>query len=162
MKPLVLLDVDGVVNDLTHWTQAEMAEMGMTTFVSNGYTIRMPKYMPELVQSLVDNCEVHWCSTWRERANLDIAGMLGIPHLPVVTDGTDQRVTSWKHGAATPLVLEALGQGRKVYWIEDFYGKLPPMPKGTVFVDTASDSWSPVLRPEDLPMGLRFEKELLP
>jgi len=123
-RPLVLLDVDGVINDLTSLQRFYVPHQ-ITVIDSHGFKVHIPDYMPDLIQRLVTNCEVYWCSTWRERANDEIAGHLGIPSLPVVTNGSDRRVVDWKEAAARPLVQKALGEGRDVYWIEDHAGYQP-------------------------------------
>jgi hypothetical protein len=52
----------------------------------------------------------------------------------------------WKAAAAKDLVAEALEAGRRVLWIEDFWGRLPidEMPAGTEYVDT-TDGWDGAL-----------------
>lgn len=138
-RPLVLLDVDGVINDL----KCLWGDVPDDRFVlrSNGFSVFVPDYMPALVQWLCSVAEVHWCTTWRHRANSEIARHLGIGPLPVVDDGTNDRRVDWKAAAAFSLVEQALDAGRRVVWIEDFYGRPPVkhMPAGVEFVDTARD-----------------------
>lgn len=112
MRPLVLLDVDGVVNALTGAVPV--------SFKAMGYPIRMPDYMPGLVQKLVAHNEVMWCTTWRNDANTHLTRYLGIEPLAVVDDGTEDRYVDWKVAAARPYVRKALMDGRRVCWIEDF------------------------------------------
>jgi len=156
-RPLVLLDVDGVINDLgalrgTHrpWVTER--------FDSHGYLIHCPDYMPGLVQELARLCEIHWCTTWRHRANDEISDHLGVEPFPVIDDASGQRDVSWKASTAYRLAAEALENGRRVIWIEDFAGDLPigDMPEGVEFVDTAADCEF-VLLPEHLPSGLTPE-----
>lgn len=139
-RPLVLLDVDGVINDLDYGRRDN--DRNHVLVGSHGYLVAIPDYMPTLVQWLCEVADVHWCTTWRERANDDIATHLGIEPLPVVDDGTRDRHVSWKAAAAYPLAEKALADGRRVLWIEDFYGETPSadMPAGVEFVDTASPS----------------------
>jgi hypothetical protein len=152
MQPLVLLDVDGVINDL-----GALCGVGRSHEIevirSNGYAVHIPAYMPGLIREITANAEVWWCTTWRQRANGEIAAHLGIGTLPVVDDGTRVRDVGWKAAAASRLIAEALDQGRPVYWIEDFYGNPPRehVPSGVVFIDTAADTHDPVLRRSQLP-----------
>jgi hypothetical protein len=152
-RPLVLLDVDGVINDLgALYRQPD--ERTHQVVRSNGYRVVVPKYMPVLIQWLCGVADVHWCTTWRHRANDEIAAHLGISTLPVVDDGTDDRQTGWKAAAAYDLAAAALAEGRRVLWIEDFYGDLPhvKMPRGVEFLDTAADDeMDAVLTPEMIP-----------
>ena len=151
MKPLVLLDVDGVINDLEalYRYQARDHE-GYAVVLSHGFYLHIPDYMPELIQRLVEANEVWWCTTWRERANDELRKFLGIPELPVVTDGTERRVTDWKAWAAEPSVQEAVESGRKVAWIEDFGGYQPDWDfwPEVEFIDTVPTG--SVLRPESI------------
>lgn len=140
-RPLVLLDVDGVINDLKGLRRGSTNTATHTTVTSHGFRVVVPHYMPVLIQWLCSVADVHWCTTWRHRANDDIAAHLGIPALPVVDDGTDDRHVGWKAAAARDLAAAALAEGRRVLWIEDFYDDPPidEMPPGVEFLDTASD-----------------------
>ncbi len=91
--------------------------------------------MPELVQTLVDECEVWWCTTWRSFANDEIATYLGIEPLPFIDDGTRSAGTAWKAGAAASTIEADQAEGRPVVWIEDFNGDFPDV-DGVVFIDT--------------------------
>ena len=155
-RPLVLLDVDGVINDLE--VLAGQRRPWRTDLVhSNGFAVMVPDYMPALIQTLVDTCEVWWCTTWRDLANSEIASHLGIPHLPVVTDGSISRCVDWKAAAARELVSAAIEDGRSVYWIEDFHGDPPTgeLPDGVVYIDTTLRDPRCVLHEDDLPTELR-------
>ena len=156
MKPLVLLDVDGVINDLGALYGLNRV-YDIDVISSNGFRVHIPAYMPALIRQLVETAEVWWCTTWRSNANLEIASHLGIGPLPVIDDGSGRRSVDWKAAAALPLVTAALAEGRTVYWIEDFYGQLPTseLPAGVVFIDTAAATRNPVLLPGDLPSELR-------
>jgi hypothetical protein len=145
-RPLVLLDVDGVVNALEPHVVATQRHQ------ADGYTLEIPDYLPSLVAHLTTVAEVWWCTTWRHAANLHISPLLGIGSLPVVDDGSESRYVEWKAAAAKPLVESALAAGRAVVWVEDFYGYPPvaELPPGVQFVDTTVDD-SFVLRPEHLP-----------
>jgi hypothetical protein len=153
-RPLVLLDVDGVINDaemlvairLADDSEAAAEQLEIDVIESHGHHVAVPRYMPGLIQALVAECEVLWCSTWRSFANDEIAAHLGIGPLLVVDDGTLSAGTAWKAGAARPAINDALAAGRPVIWIEDFGGTFPDI-DGVTFIDTAE--WG-VLRPIDL------------
>ena len=161
MKPLVFLDVDGVINDIGSLYGGHR-DFAVYFVKSHGHTVHIPEYMPQLIQKLTENCEVHWLTTWRERANDEIVEALGIDPLPVVTDGSMERTTSWKTGAAFPIALKALKEGREVWWIEDFYKFIPTheMPRGVKYVDTAAISNKPVLLPMMMPKHLIGDAEI--
>lgn len=151
MRPLVLLDVDGVINDLGS-CMGRARPWGVDVIQSHGYWVCIPDYMPDLIQRIGEMAEVHWCTTWRARANDEIAAHLGVGPLPVVDDGTGVRATYWKATAAFDLAARALVDGRRVIWIEDFYGRPPvdEMPIGVEFVDTGRSHFDAVLLPEQV------------
>lgn len=125
MKPLVLMDVDGVVNDLValrHYAGEPSDDHFVFPAVAHGqeYAVYIPRYMPELFQELVTVAEVWWLTTWRTYANGAITNVLGIDPLFAIDDGTTERMVGWKWSAAQKMVTEAIESGRTVYWVEDF------------------------------------------
>ncbi len=124
---------------------------------SGGYRIHVPDYTRALIRRIVENAEVWWCTTWRHRANDEIATFLGIGPLPFVDDGSAIRSVDWKAAAARPLIDRALAERREVYWIEDFYGEplVGEVPSAVRFIDTAPDGGADaVLTPEMIPSVL--------
>jgi len=158
-RPLVLLDVDGVINDLGV-ADGQSRSYGIHELESNGFTLHIPDYMPELIQGLLAVADVWWCTTWLHDANAEVATHLGIDQLPVIEAGAGDG-PDWKVEGSKELVTDALAAGGQVYWIEDFEGSPPSldMPDGVVFIDTAVDRDGPVLRPADLADMLRVANE---
>jgi hypothetical protein len=116
-KPLVLLDVDGVINQYRlHGSRAEVLE-----FIVDGYGITVSHEVAQFLPLLVERAEVVWLTTWRSRAN-EIGRLLGLPSLPAMDDGGWGRTTSWKWPTAQRRVLAEIASGRRVMWIEDFAG----------------------------------------
>ena len=154
-RPLILLDVDGVVNDIGSHL-GRWRSWASRIVRSHGFVIVIPEFMPALIQYLDLIGEVVWCTTWRTRANDDIAPALGVGPFEAIDDGTHRRDVDWKAGAAFRRADEALAEGRRVIWIEDFAGYVPAaeMPPGVEFVDTAADG-EYVFLPEHLPADLR-------
>ena len=158
-RPLVLLDIDGVLHDRSallevRWSDdpREAADrLDVTVITSHGHRLAFPRYMPELVQHLAGAAELWWCTTWRHRANDEIRDHLGIDPLPVVDDGTRSVGLDWKVRTATPLIYEALTHDRTVYWIEDFHGIYPEFEHRVTYVDTGATG---ILRWSDLPDDL--------
>lgn len=154
-KPLLLLDIDGVVNNLEavmrlrplkEDAEARAEQLGVDLVWSHGFWFAIPHEMPALVQELTSRFETWWCTRWREHANDEIAKHLGVGPFPVVDDGADSFGGAWKIEAARPLIMEAIAAGREVVWIEDFKGRIPDI-RGVTYVDTGERgflSWSDI------------------
>lgn len=116
MRPIILLDVDGVLNALhppfrapdtwNDWQQAEI----------EGFTIT---YSPEMGRRLLAlEADIHWLTTWEHMANKYISPLLGFPEFPVVErEEFDKTHTWWKSGAAELFMFSNLG--RPMLWIDD-------------------------------------------
>ena len=142
-RPLVLLDVDGVINDLWSQTGAQMPYPVMQVHAGQ-FALHIPEYMPGLIQALVAMAEVRWCTTWEHDANLHVAPVLGIDPLEVIELDP---LTGRKPGVARPHLWRAHGASRATFWIEDFDRRPRGMPPDTVLIDTTPNG---VLRPQDL------------
>lgn len=153
----VFLDVDGVINSLNHLFTHGDINFDSPTFPykANGYTVWVPDYMSELIQSIHKSTDLYWLTTWREEANNWISPILAIPNnIPVITDSTRERSVSWKFGAARPVAQRLHEQGQKIYWIEDFGAHLSPsLTEFLTYVNTDSRNEG-VLLPQHLPVEL--------
>lgn len=125
-RPLVFLDIDGVIN----WSPAplhldrETRKVLYQELRLSGdrlwANIRLPYWMPKLVNHLTDVAEVVWLTAWQEAANPLIAPVLGIRPLPTLVEGTQRRDVYWKSPTMRPIAIQAHKRGREVMWIEDF------------------------------------------
>ncbi len=125
LKPLVLLDIDGVINAYPNeGTEAyKLAWARMAVFIGED-TVEALKTIFERA------ADVLWCTAWRERANVEPMEFLrdyrmtDKTHLGVITDGGSFGTwnTGWKLEAVkkSDVVKQAVQDGRPVYWIEDF------------------------------------------
>lgn len=139
----MLLDVDGVINDLGS-LRGKHRNFEVYSVEAGGFTLHIPGYMPDLIGRLCLAAEVMWLTTWEHQANQHIAPLLGIDPLPVVELDP---ITRLKPSVARPHLWRAHGAGRKSFWIEDFV-KLPRgMPDTTTLLDTTPNG---VLLAEDL------------
>lgn len=155
MKPLVLLDVDGVLN---WWSDGEVREpMGLR---KEGQ-VWFPEWMPQLVQDLVSRCEVVWCTAWRHVANDIIAPLMGIDPLPVID--AEGAGAEWKLGAVVEF-LAGRDPAQPVVWVEDFdsswrflwpHEVMGALRGRVTFVDTSAVG---MVRREDL--GMLFDEEV--
>ena len=133
LKPLALLDVDGVINSWPPLDEPDFSPMWQH------YQITISNETVKALKALFDDAhEVMWCSTWRESANdwplpwMNEVGVTSETRLRVVTDHKDTWEPSWKMQAVreNTIVLAALREGRPVIWFEDFGWDYP-------------DSWHP-------------------
>ena len=144
MKPLILLDFDGVVNS---WTVREPPHAAVIE--SEQDMVAIPHETVAALRVLFDLAEeVLWCSARRETSNkwIGTSGvwnppLLGVELLGVVTDGRSFQeagfTTEWKLEAvkADPRVLDALDEQRPVWWIEDFEWSMRAARSGIKYTD---------------------------
>lgn len=118
MKPLVLLDVDGVLNPTGHPPTLDFRRY-QCTVDGHAYTVHLnPRHGPRLLElALRTGAELVWATTWEEHANEWIAPRLGLPRLPVVALGRDR---SSEHGEMfkTRYVADHVGR-RPFVWFDD-------------------------------------------
>ena len=113
-RPLLLLDVDGVLNILG-------AGDGSPTecFGASGHLIRHRTDLPELLARLRARFELVWATAWEQRANTGIAPRLGLPELPVIcfSQHPGRALPTWK----LPAVISHVGR-RAFAWVDDVLG----------------------------------------
>jgi hypothetical protein len=126
-QPLLLIDVDGVLNSFggpyggrpapDGYIQHRLRDRSFTDsdgrpWVQGGLRVWLnPAHGPMLL-ALADRFELAWCTAWRETANQYISPVIGLPELPVVPlpDGW-QTLTGthwkwpgvWDYAASRPL-----------------------------------------------------------
>ena len=149
-RPLVLLDVDGVLNALgsegglpTAWPQWRI---GFATADGTSWPIT---YAPDLIQRLLTlvetyNVDLQWLTTWGSEANGGLRRLLGLPELAVAAslDDTAQGSSTvstslagatpsapshtgqdwWKHQAV--VTLRTRWPTRTIIWIDDELAEL--------------------------------------
>lgn len=130
-KPILLLDVDGVINCFgSIWTPEYDAEHfdGGGPRAVNGFEVRMRHETPDLIRKLGKAFDVVWCTAWMEEAHPAFQEWLGLPEEPwphiefVGWNGMLKAGGSWKlhHVAAW---LEEFAPDRPVVWIDDDLGQ---------------------------------------
>jgi hypothetical protein len=139
-RPLVLMDVPGVVADATVSGETEGA--GREEPV-------IPSHMPALVRHLVEVAEVCWSTPLDEELNVELAERLGVDPLPCI-EADEYGMTE---PAARELLWKAASAGRPTFRIENVSSEIPSrLPDSTVLVNISPDK---VLRSEHLPPVLR-------
>lgn len=85
-KPLLLLDVDGVLNAFQPARPHTVRKLGGRTHngVFTPYTVRFDNEIVEMIDALAEHFEIHWATMWNHKANTEIAAALGVDHSPVM------------------------------------------------------------------------------
>lgn len=117
MKPLLLLDVDGVFNPTASRRWLDQSDFRKrNTTVANGFTYPVwinRAHGKQILDLATDHdLELVWCTTWEHEANQFIGPRLGLPELPVIKFGW--KGMTWKFGA----VLDYAGD-RPLAWFDD-------------------------------------------
>ncbi|WP_113704512.1 HAD domain-containing protein [Nonomuraea lactucae] len=117
MKPLLLIDVDGVLNPFGR------PEPGFRryrcTLGREVYTVHLnPRHGARLLElALATGAELVWATTWEHHANEWIAPRIGLPPLPVVPMGPVQE-SELGEMFKTPHVAEYV-ESRPFVWFDD-------------------------------------------
>ena len=145
-RPLVLIDVIGVVSDTTKPDDPE-GEASQTGTEDDVLVI--PPYMSSLVAHLIEVADVRWSAPVDEELDAQLTTMLGVGPLPSV-EADDYGLTE---PAAREMLWKAASAGRATYRIENVSSELPSrLPDSTVLINIAPDK---VLRADHLPPELR-------
>jgi hypothetical protein len=115
--PLLLLDVDGVLNPLGKRTRGHrrydltLDEETYTVFLDRRHGAKL------LALAAETGAELVWATTWEHWANEWIGPRIGLPRLPVIELGDDSPVT---HGEMfkTPYVADYV-RHRPFVWFDD-------------------------------------------
>lgn len=117
MRPILLLDVDGVLNPVPFTTTWSSDWEFLPEFISSEESGMWPlNVSAEMAMAITDlGCDVRWLTTWGDHAHDNIGAAFGWRLLPVVAQ-PDRRSFSWKVKAATEILSEP---GPPVVWIDD-------------------------------------------
>lgn len=88
MRPLIAVDVDGVLNQLSKTEEPEPGwRDAYVSMYGSVFRIRHNKSHGEKLLALAADtgAELVWCTTWEDQANEHIAPLVGLPKLPVVS-----------------------------------------------------------------------------
>jgi hypothetical protein len=116
-RPLLLLDVDGVLNPFAALGCPEGFQEHV--FVPLDDPVWLSAAHGEWLTGLADSFELIWATAWEERANITIGPALNLPILPVITflwESTGPDVPIGK----LPAVSAYVGD-RAAAWIDDVH-----------------------------------------
>lgn len=90
MQPLVLVDVDGVLNALgppddswPDWQRGSAVALGRV------WPIRWSPSVTAAVDAWRERADVQWLTTWEHAANGELRALVGLPELPVAGTAAD-------------------------------------------------------------------------
>ncbi len=143
--PLVLLDVDGVLNAVQAWGRSDAWDdwrTGRATAEGRSFPITWSPTVVEAVRSWQALAEVQWLTTWGHDANASLRHLLGLPELPVAgtyddVDGPagEADADGAAHASVAPAAPDRLtgrwwkldvvrrivrtGEPRRIVWLDD-------------------------------------------
>jgi hypothetical protein len=112
-RPLLILDVDGVLLPLTRDSSAP-APSGFRAARAWSFDVLVPVHLPSALGEFAASFELVWCSDWEHAANREVAPLFGLPELPTLTRGRGRGGGWWKLDA----VREYAGE-RPLVWADD-------------------------------------------
>jgi len=118
-KPLLLLDVDGVLNGLVMKLPA-----GWETGMFNGYRICWDPSVVSRLRALHDEgrVEIQWLTTWCEDADRLLAEPMGLPRgLVTHSEHRTERLPGWWKLHHAREIAES-DPDRRIVWIDDDHG----------------------------------------
>lgn len=122
-KPLLLIDVDGVLNVINRSQNTKVYNMFRS---ESGFWIRFRHELANWLDKLIDHYAPVWCTMWDHNANTELADKLDLPWLPYVPcwDGQDD-VAEWNDMLVHTKVpcIDKYVQDMPFAWIDDLFLK---------------------------------------
>jgi hypothetical protein len=117
VRPLVLLDVDGVLNPQKRSSLRFRRYDVVTDGESHGILLD-PRHGAKLVALARDTgAELVWATAWEQNANNEISSRIGLPHLPVIAVGGDLLSRAGEHFKTRPVADYV--RRRPFVWFDD-------------------------------------------
>jgi hypothetical protein len=117
-RPLLLIDVDGVVCPYAH-ELVDPAAAGIEQATVGYSRVWLSRDIAEHLQHLRELYQLVWCTAWEDHAAEFLAPFLGLPPLPVIHfDEPVMEDCHWKWPA-----IEAFAGDRAFAWVDDEIGR---------------------------------------
>lgn len=119
MRPVWLLDIDGVINASSkrHWPEDRWKQVTVA-----GYKINTNLDLVDEIRRIhgTGRVEILWHTTWQEEA-LDVGDALGLPtfHVCPAPEYTDSSFHNLRDWWKLPAAVRVLAQGRSLIWTDD-------------------------------------------
>lgn len=114
MRPLLLVDIDGVLSP----DAAPSTPAGFVEYDLDEYQVWLAREHGEWLRALADDFDLVWATSWEGDANRLLCPLLGLPELPVVEFRTGRAGGTWK----LPAVVDYVGD-RPFAWLDDELGR---------------------------------------
>ena len=112
-RPLLLIDVDGVLNPLVPGLRS-----GFVSYVLLGYDVQLSRLHGRWLSGLGDVFDLTWATTWEHDADRIIAPLIDLPSgLPVIEFRSQSPGQTWKLTD-----VETYVEDRPFAWIDDDLG----------------------------------------
>lgn len=119
LKPLLLIDVDGVLNPFAARPPGHLPP-NFEAHQLEGYRVLLNRKHGAWLSTLGQRFELVWATTWEEKADRLIAPRVGLPSgLPVITFPQDRQYGGWTW--KLPAVIRFVGD-RPLAWVDDDLG----------------------------------------
>ncbi|MEU8310448.1 HAD domain-containing protein [Actinomadura sp. NPDC048955] len=124
-RPVLLLDVDGVLNPHLEPDAAAAAGYRRHTFTLTPYQRRISPWLNpqhgQWLRELAEHLQLVWCTSWEHAAAQHIAPVLGLPEMAVVEVGPMGGAVFDGRSAKADAVNCWLGN-RPAVWLDDVHG----------------------------------------
>ena len=81
-KPILFLDIDGVLNVFDNHDTGEPVTTGHLKKLIHGWPVQIPLHLKDTIRELREHYEIIWCTAWKGSAHSSWRYVLDLPHEP--------------------------------------------------------------------------------